>query len=69
MSRCPAEPDCGDRVTDAHIAALAGEHRAEVHSNDGDFARFPGLRGHNPAPTPHPRRVSGSATVDGTARR
>ena len=35
-------------VTDAHIAALAIEHQAEVHSNDSDFARFPGLRWRNP---------------------
>lgn len=35
-------------VTDSHIAALAIEHQAEVHSNDSDFARFPGLRWHNP---------------------
>ncbi len=38
----------GNLVTDAHIAALAVEHQAEVHSNDGDFARFPGLRWRNP---------------------
>ncbi len=38
----------GNLVTDAHIAALAIEHQAEVHSNDRDFARFPGLRWHNP---------------------
>ena len=38
----------GDLVTDAHIAALAVEHQAEVHSNDSDFARFPGLNWHNP---------------------
>ena len=38
----------GDLVTDAHIAALAIEHQAEVHSNDSDFARFPGLRWRNP---------------------
>ena len=31
-------------VTDAHIAALAMEYQAEVHSNDTDFSRFPGLR-------------------------
>ena len=37
-----------DLVTDAHIAALAIEYQAEVHSNDGDFARFPGLRWRNP---------------------
>ncbi|MCY4121188.1 MAG: type II toxin-antitoxin system VapC family toxin [Acidobacteria bacterium] len=35
-------------VTDAHIAALAMEYQAEVHSNDTDFSRFPGLRWRNP---------------------
>ena len=35
-------------VTDAHVAALAIEHQAEVHSNDSDFGRFPGLRWRNP---------------------
>ena len=35
-------------VSDAHIAALAIEYQAEVHSNDSDFSRFPGLRWHNP---------------------
>lgn len=35
-------------VTDAHVAALAMEHQAEVHSNDADFGRFPGLRWRNP---------------------
>ena len=35
-------------VTDAHVAALAIEHQAEVHSNDADFGRFPGLRWRNP---------------------
>lgn len=35
-------------VTDAHIAALAIEYQAEVHSNDSDFSRFPGLRWRNP---------------------
>ena len=35
-------------VTDAHIAALAIEYQAEVHSNDTDFSRFPGLRWRNP---------------------
>ncbi len=38
----------GNLVTDAHIATLAIEHQAEVHSNDSDFARFPGLRWRNP---------------------
>ena len=35
-------------VMDAHIAAVALEHDAEVHSRDADFARFPGLRWVNP---------------------
>lgn len=38
----------GNLVNDAHIAALAIEHDAEVHTNDRDFARFPGLRWSNP---------------------
>jgi toxin-antitoxin system PIN domain toxin len=38
----------GDIATDAHLAALAIEHQAELHTNDGDFARFPGLRWKNP---------------------
>ena len=42
-------------VTDAHIASLAMEYQAEVHSNDTDFSRFPGLRWHNPMPA-HPSR-------------
>ena len=35
-------------VTDAHIAALAIEHQAVVHSHDSDFRRFPGLQWYNP---------------------
>lgn len=35
-------------VTDAHIASLAMEYQAEVHSNDTDFSRFPGLLWRNP---------------------
>jgi hypothetical protein len=38
----------GALVTDAHIAALAIEHGATLHTTDRDFARFPGLRFHNP---------------------
>ena len=34
----------GNLVTDAQIAAIAIEHRAEVHTADQDFRRFPGLR-------------------------
>ena len=37
-----------DLATDAHLAALAIEYQAELCSNDGDFARFPGLRVRNP---------------------
>jgi hypothetical protein len=32
----------------AHIAALALEYRAEVHTSDLDFGRFPGVRWRNP---------------------
>ena len=35
-------------VTDAHLAALAIETQSELHSNDVDFERFPGLRWRNP---------------------
>ena len=38
----------GNLVTDAHLAAIAIEYQAELHSNDADFARFPGLRWRNP---------------------
>ena len=38
----------GNLTTDAHLAALAIEHQAELHSSDADFARFPGLRWRNP---------------------
>lgn len=35
-------------VPDAHLAALAIEHGLTLYSTDGDFARFPGLRWHDP---------------------
>lgn len=38
----------GNLTTDAHIAALAVEKQAEVHSCDSDFARFSGLSWKNP---------------------
>ena len=41
----------GNLVPDAHIAALAMEYQAEVHSSDSDFARFPGLMWRNPIRT------------------
>ena len=34
----------GRLTTDIHLAALAIEYRAELHSNDRDFSRFSGLR-------------------------
>jgi uncharacterized protein len=49
----------GNLTTDAHLAALALEHQAELHSTDGDFGRFPGVRWTNPL-TPHAPR-SGKA--------
>ena len=38
----------GNLTADAHLAALAIEHNAELCSADGDFARFQGLRWRNP---------------------
>jgi toxin-antitoxin system PIN domain toxin len=38
----------GNLTSDAHLAALAIEHGAELCSCDLDFGRFPGLRWHNP---------------------
>jgi uncharacterized protein len=38
----------GSLTTDTHLAALAIEHQADLHSNDADFGRFPGLRWVNP---------------------
>ncbi|MGH3579959.1 MAG: type II toxin-antitoxin system VapC family toxin [Candidatus Binatia bacterium] len=38
----------GRLTTDTHLAALAIEHQCELHSNDNDFERFPGLRWCNP---------------------
>lgn len=38
----------GELTTDLHLAALAIEHQAELHSNDADFSRFPGLHWRNP---------------------
>lgn len=34
----------GNLVNDAHLAALAVEHRAEIISYDSDFSRFAGVR-------------------------
>ena len=38
----------GNLTTDAHLAALAIEHGAELCSTDRDFSRFMGLRWANP---------------------
>ncbi len=38
----------GSLTTDAHIATLAIEYHAEVHTSDLDFGRFPGIRWRNP---------------------
>ena len=35
-------------VNDAHLAAIAIEHRAVLHTHDHDFERFSGLRTHDP---------------------
>ena len=43
-----AAGSAGNLTTDAHLAALAIEHQAELHSTDADMARFPGLRWVNP---------------------
>ena len=38
----------GNITTDAHLAALAIEHGADLCSCDSDFGRFPGLRWRDP---------------------
>ena len=38
----------GNLTTDAHLASLAVEYRAELASTDSAFARFAGLRWVNP---------------------
>ena len=38
----------GAVLSDAVLAAYAIEHRAVLHSNDADFARFSGLQWRNP---------------------
>lgn len=41
----------GNLTTDAHLAALAIEYKAELASTDTDFARFSGLAWVNPVST------------------
>ncbi len=38
----------GNLSSDAHLAALAIEHEAELHTADADFQRFHGVRWSNP---------------------
>jgi toxin-antitoxin system PIN domain toxin len=38
----------GNMMTDIHIASIAMEYQAELHSNDSDFSRFTGLKWINP---------------------
>lgn len=38
----------GNLVSDAHLAAIAVEHRAEVVTFDSDFGRFEGVRWRRP---------------------
>lgn len=38
----------GNLTNDAHLAALAIEHKATVVTFDGDFGRFPGVRSERP---------------------
>jgi uncharacterized protein len=37
-------------TTDAHLAALAVEHKGILHTSDTDFGRFAGLKWVNPLP-------------------
>jgi toxin-antitoxin system PIN domain toxin len=48
----------GNLTTDAHLAALALEHGAEVCSFDHDFTRFPSLNWRNPLDRRSGRRES-----------
>ena len=49
MGQClEAAGRAGKLVTDAHLAALALDHDAEIHSADRDFGLFPNVRLRNP---------------------
>lgn len=49
VGRLAAESGVSSELTtDLHLAALAIEYQAELHSNDTDFGRFAGLRWVNP---------------------
>ena len=44
----------GNLDNDAHVAALAIEHRAQIVSQDNDFLRFPGITLETTPGTAHP---------------
>lgn len=48
MDLMTAAMAAGPVLSDAILAAYAIEHRAKLFTNDGDFARFPGLDWKNP---------------------
>lgn len=48
MDLMTAAMAAGPVLSDAILAAYAIEHRATLFTNDGDFARFPGLTWENP---------------------
>ena len=49
MRECLDEVGQGGAIaSDAHLAALAKEHKATVVTFDSDFARFPGIRWERP---------------------
>lgn len=51
MELMKAAMGSGPLLSDAILAAHAMEHRAKLCTNDGDFARFPGLTWENPLTT------------------
>jgi len=52
MELMTAAMAAGSILSDAILAAYVIEHRATLFTNDGDFARFPGLAWQNPLTTP-----------------
>ena len=48
MNLLKTEQVTGDLVMDAHLAALAIEHKARLATTDRDFTRFRGLKFFNP---------------------
>ena len=48
LGRLLEEETSANRVSDAHLAALAMEHGLTLMSTDRDFTRFRGLRWENP---------------------